>query len=110
MIRRPPRSTLFPYTTLFRSPFEALVKLGAEKKPQFDFGENGLDAEKKIETEKHEALGTCLVCHKGQVYVLDSSSACENAITMLKTCTFRISKNIQHRELTNVSVQILITT
>src|SRR2546425_3058452 len=25
MIRRPPRSTLFPYTTLFRSP-EALVK------------------------------------------------------------------------------------
>src|SRR2546430_9090952 len=24
MIRRPPRSTLFPYTTLFRSQFEAL--------------------------------------------------------------------------------------
>src|SRR3712207_9307006 len=24
MIRRPPRSTLFPYTTLFRSPLEAL--------------------------------------------------------------------------------------
>src|SRR3712207_7604440 len=24
MIRRPPRSTLFPYTTLFRSEFEAL--------------------------------------------------------------------------------------
>src|SRR3989441_2120854 len=25
MIRRPPRSTLFPYTTLFRSPFDARV-------------------------------------------------------------------------------------
>src|SRR5256885_12641344 len=25
MIRRPPRSTLFPYTTLFRSPFDAVV-------------------------------------------------------------------------------------
>src|SRR2546422_6419648 len=25
MIRRPPRSTLFPYTTLFRSPDEVLV-------------------------------------------------------------------------------------
>src|SRR3989442_3046478 len=24
MIRRPPRSTLFPYTTLFRSPYERL--------------------------------------------------------------------------------------
>src|SRR3989449_6627532 len=26
MIRRPPRSTLFPYTTLFRSPFEILSR------------------------------------------------------------------------------------
>src|SRR5256885_10069341 len=31
MIRRPPRSTLFPYTTLFRSPFKHLfgVRQGA---------------------------------------------------------------------------------
>src|SRR3712207_8893379 len=27
MIRRPPRSTLFPYTTLFRSPFIEQVKV-----------------------------------------------------------------------------------
>src|SRR5690348_7022760 len=27
MIRRPPRSTLFPYTTLFRSPVEVLLQL-----------------------------------------------------------------------------------
>src|SRR2546425_4078622 len=27
MIRRPPRSTLFPYTTLFRSLYDALVDL-----------------------------------------------------------------------------------
>src|SRR3989442_11132979 len=26
MIRRPPRSTLFPYTTLFRSPFNGSVR------------------------------------------------------------------------------------
>src|SRR3989442_10479758 len=26
MIRRPPRSTLFPYTTLFRSPFPLVIK------------------------------------------------------------------------------------
>src|SRR2546425_6942754 len=26
MIRRPPRSTLFPYTTLFRSPFSIYVR------------------------------------------------------------------------------------
>src|SRR5256885_12584717 len=29
MIRRPPRSTLFPYTTLFRSSWEPLRKAGA---------------------------------------------------------------------------------
>src|SRR2546426_10618951 len=28
MIRRPPRSTLFPYTTLFRSPASASVPVG----------------------------------------------------------------------------------
>src|SRR2546426_8801599 len=28
MIRRPPRSTLFPYTTLFRSPYEATKRAG----------------------------------------------------------------------------------
>src|SRR5256885_12947950 len=28
MIRRPPRSTLFPYTTLFRSPFHAAAVPG----------------------------------------------------------------------------------
>ncbi|TMP90065.1 MAG: DNA topoisomerase III [Verrucomicrobia bacterium] len=91
-------------------PFEAVVKLGAEKKPLFDFGENGLDAEQKIDTEKHEALGLCPVCHKGRVYVLDRSCACENAIATPKTCNFRISKNILHREIPKEQVQKLITT
>src|SRR3712207_8597514 len=31
MIRRPPRSTLFPYTTLFRSPAEQLADVGTSK-------------------------------------------------------------------------------
>src|SRR3990167_1454110 len=36
MIRRPPRSTLFPYTTLFRSLFECLDKtVGPKEKPEY---------------------------------------------------------------------------
>src|SRR5258706_9112831 len=31
MIRRPPRSTLFPYTTLFRSPFGATQFVGKDE-------------------------------------------------------------------------------
>src|SRR5258707_12658860 len=38
MIRRPPRSTLFPYTTLFRSLLEALAQaFGLERAQLFDF-------------------------------------------------------------------------
>src|SRR5260370_21043084 len=32
MIRRPPRSTLFPYTTLFRSSFEHFVTGGSQNR------------------------------------------------------------------------------
>src|SRR3712207_2452378 len=32
MIRRPPRSTLFPYTTLFRSPRGGLAELGRHRR------------------------------------------------------------------------------
>ena len=90
--------------------FGAAVKLGEDFKPQFDFGENGLDAEKTIDTAIHESLGTCPVCQKGQVYVLARAYACENAIASPKTCTFRISKNILHREIPKEQVQKLITT
>src|SRR2546422_5221983 len=34
MIRRPPRSTLFPYTTLFRSPHIGRVVLRSHPEPQ----------------------------------------------------------------------------
>src|SRR5260370_42489458 len=33
MIRRPPRSTLFPYTTLFRSGFGAVRRLAMSERP-----------------------------------------------------------------------------
>src|SRR2546429_7143263 len=43
MIRRPPRSTLFPYTTLFRSLFDGLGRISAAlevmRHVQFQLGE-----------------------------------------------------------------------
>jgi DNA topoisomerase-3 len=90
--------------------FNAPVKLGEDFKPQFDFGENGLDAEIKIDRAKHEALGLCPVCQKGQVFVLDRAYACENAVSAPKTCSFRVSKTILHREIPKEQVQKLIAT
>src|SRR3712207_7994445 len=40
MIRRPPRSTLFPYTTLFRSKTDApLIGTGMERRAAIDTGD-----------------------------------------------------------------------
>src|SRR5947207_1146702 len=90
--------------------FNATVKLSEDFKPAFDFGENGHDQPVTIDTEKHEALGLCPICQKGQVYVLDRAYSCENAVAKEKTCTFRISKNMLHREIPKEQVQKLITT
>ncbi len=90
-------------------PFEAVVTLGAEKKPQFDFGENGFEAE-KIDPQRHEALGLCPVCQKGQVYVLDRAYACENAVAQPKSCTFRMGKVILQRDISKEQAQKLIAT
>src|SRR2546430_3588651 len=59
MIRRPPRSTLFPYTTLFRSPAEGLISLARELRAQ------GLDARFAADTVRPgENLGEHLA-HAG---------------------------------------------
>src|SRR2546422_6000840 len=56
MIRRPPRSTLFPYTTLFRSAFAAQVLgcLAAWKHDKYCRDELGLDgAMGELRSEEH---------------------------------------------------------
>jgi DNA topoisomerase III len=90
--------------------FEATVKLGEDKKPQFDFGENGLNGEIQIDKSKHEAIGLCPICHKGQVFVAERVYVCENAVASPKTCSFRLGKTILHREIPPEQVQKLIAT
>src|SRR5258707_11154198 len=51
MIRRPPRSTLFPYTTLFRSPIEML----AEPMPRMRFAPRGLFCTLSARREPHRS-------------------------------------------------------
>src|SRR5256886_560611 len=90
--------------------FNALVKLGEDFKPEFDFGEEAHGAPVKIDKAKHEALGLCPVCQKGQVYVLERAYACENAVASPKTCSFRVSKTILQREIPKEQMQKLMTT
>src|SRR2546429_7660141 len=48
MIRRPPRSTLFPYTTLFRSRFSIIRKI------RKDFAERFVSSEFSVVHQKHD--------------------------------------------------------
>jgi DNA topoisomerase III len=89
--------------------FNAPVKLGEDFKQQFDFGENGSGGALAIDKARHEAIGLCPVCHKGQVYDLENTFACENALATPKTCTFRVSKMILQREIPREQVVKLMT-
>src|SRR5437764_10481975 len=52
MIRRPPRSTLFPYTTLFRSRLGHLEPLNPNERNKKD--DDGLNVRRRIETRSEE--------------------------------------------------------
>src|SRR2546430_8372177 len=71
MIRRPPRSTLFPYTTLFRSllgpaePFrrdERFQALPVAVLVEIGFGQVGLDVAGRDGVDRHAVRGP-LACH-----------------------------------------------
>src|SRR3712207_8193481 len=52
MIRRPPRSTLFPYTTLFRSEVEAAQAAVVVAHAKVSFEEDGLGGERQPRDER----------------------------------------------------------
>src|SRR2546426_8404185 len=68
MIRRPPRSTLFPYTTLFRSPFLRAFRQGINEAHEARFlrrsgDETDEDGQSRSEEHTSELQSPCnLVC------------------------------------------------
>src|SRR3712207_7144693 len=54
MIRRPPRSTLFPYTTLFRSPGEGLPRDGRVGHGRLPDEQRGAERRRGREVSAHE--------------------------------------------------------
>src|SRR5437016_11926168 len=61
MIRRPPRSTLFPYTTLFRSQRHAVLWPARSRDRRDDRGEVELEERSEEHTSELQSL-TNLVC------------------------------------------------
>src|SRR5256885_11711240 len=54
MIRRPPRSTLFPYTTLFRSNVESVVAASAPATFDSYYSKGSMGLRKVVEKEKDQ--------------------------------------------------------
>src|SRR2546422_2981439 len=72
MIRRPPRSTLFPYTTLFRSPLartlwevRQLVETARKTKVATQMGNQGHAGEGTRQIREWVEAGVALVSHLG---------------------------------------------
>src|SRR2546425_2824298 len=58
MIRRPPRSTLFPYTTLFRSP--SCPQTNVDTSPTSTQGRSGFSAMPHVTSSAVRSLSSCL--------------------------------------------------
>src|SRR5256885_5933736 len=77
MIRRPPRSTLFPYTTLFRSVMNNLVGIRFDELPNWM-------AQWRSEEHTSELQSPCnLVCR----LLLEKKNLNESSSTRLRTTT-----------------------
>src|SRR5438105_11167840 len=75
MRRRPPRSTLFPYTTLFRSHHPLLVRERAAHSVQIQRVERGRDRKSTRLNSSHEWISYAVFCLKKK------SRRCQNPPT-----------------------------
>src|SRR2546427_7562433 len=87
MIRRPPRSTLFPYTTLFRSR-EATRRRLAERLPSLSLvdGTAALARARAVKDRKSTRLNSSHSQISYAVFCLKKKKFLENAKTYTKFC------------------------
>src|SRR2546430_16144093 len=64
MIRRPPRSTLFPYTTLFRSQFRVLRTHRVNAEVSYDWLGDTLDRKSTRLNSSHSQISYAVFCLK----------------------------------------------
>src|SRR3712207_7171215 len=62
MIRRPPRSTLFPYTTLFRSALPHVMRMIVGASDTAALARGGWRKSSALASLRPSACGTCVAC------------------------------------------------
>src|SRR6266702_2456470 len=98
MIRRPPRSTLFPYTTLFRSR-QHRAQQGAGRYPAQDRRQACRDRKSTRLNSSHVAISYAVFCLKKKNDLMVSASTVEKyypataAILSLQSSTLSFAKS-----------------
>src|SRR2546430_11096492 len=95
MIRRPPRSTLFPYTTLFRSHLHPLDVLRA------DVGE-GVVRDRAVHDDqrtRHRGRGARLSIDRKSTRLNSSHSQISYAVFCLKKKKYELTRQCTHKQI-----------
>ncbi len=89
--------------------FAAMIKLNAEKKPEFDFGNADGDDAEEVDFSGQEPLGACPKCGS-KVFEQGMAYTCEKAVGPAKSCDFRSGKVILQQEIARAEMQKLLET
>src|SRR5690606_31603714 len=87
--------------------FAAIIKLNADKLPEFDFGQNDDGADEEVDFSGQESLGHCPKC-QGNVYENGMSYVCEKSVGAAKSCDFRSGKIILQQEIDRTQMKKLL--
>jgi DNA topoisomerase-3 len=87
--------------------FAAIIKLNADKAPEFDFGQNDEGADEEIDFSGQESLGHCPKC-QSNVYENGMSYVCEKSVGAAKSCDFRSGKIILQQEIDRAQMKKLL--
>src|SRR2546430_4423691 len=97
MIRRPPRSTLFPYTTLFRSPLSStppICRVNRSRVGQDDEPAPAVSAARQARSQKPFILTTIVVVDRKSTRLNSSHSQISYAVFCLKKKNGRFKQHI----------------
>jgi len=74
-------------------PFAAMIRLNADRQPEFDFGQGSEGEAETVDFSGQEPLGKCPKCG-GTVFEHGMAYVCEKTVGAAKTCDFRSGKII----------------
>ena len=87
--------------------FAAIIKLNADKMPEFDFGQSDESNDEEVDFSGQESLGACPKC-QSNIYENGMSYICEKSVGAARSCDFRSGKIILQQEIDRAQMSKLL--